>query len=87
MTVLLIIVGVSALLIGLWKLVAVPVLTRQLFHRRATPLDPETLARCRAIVRAGKGYPYVCKTAVRFAKCPCQPCAKAAGWTTGPTAE
>ena len=84
MTIVIIVAGVIALLIALWKLVAVPILTSQLFHRRATPLDPETLANCRAIVRAGKGYPYVCKTAVRFTKCPCQPCQKAAGWGGDP---
>ena len=31
---------------------------------------------CRQIVQAGRGYPWVCRRALKTGQCPCQPCAK-----------
>jgi hypothetical protein len=33
---------------------------------------------CEQLIQEGKGYPWVCRKAVKQGACPCQPCAKVA---------
>lgn len=40
------------------------------------PLSEEELAACRKIVQLGKGYPFMCKYAVKKGTCACLPCKK-----------
>ncbi len=66
-------------LIGLWlawQLLIAPLLTAKLFSPNAKPLTAQEVAICARIVKEGKGYPYVCKQAVKTGRCPCLPCDK-----------
>jgi hypothetical protein len=40
------------------------------------PLSEEERKICAQIVRKGKGYPFVCRQAVKIGQCPCLPCAR-----------
>ena len=50
------------------------------YHKLAVPamqpLAEGDRELCRRIVQAGKGYPWVCRHAVKTGQCPCQPCGK-----------
>jgi hypothetical protein len=40
------------------------------------PLTQEEIELCRGIVEKGKGYPWMCRHAVKTGKCACLPCDK-----------
>jgi hypothetical protein len=46
--------------------------------KKAPALSAEDLEACRKVVAAGKGYPWVCRRALKTGTCPCQPCSKLA---------
>jgi hypothetical protein len=73
-TALIVIVGVVVLALVGW-----PMVTRLLVKHLILPaksLTAEELRICERIVREGKGYPYVCRLALQYKRCPCLPCAK-----------
>lgn len=51
-------------------------LIKNLFGPNAKPLADEEVKLCEKTVNDGKGYPWVCKLALRHKKCPCLPCKK-----------
>ena len=53
-----------------------PILVRKLMIPSARPLTDEELAICEKLVAAKRGYPYVCKWALKHKACPCLPCSK-----------
>jgi hypothetical protein len=57
-------------------LISWPILIRKLMIPNAKPLSDEEIAICRKIVEQRRGYPYVCRWAVRHGACPCLPCSK-----------
>ena len=50
------------------------------WHKLALPnmksLSEDELKACRKIIEQGKGYPFVCKYALKKGTCPCLPCMK-----------
>lgn len=50
------------------------ILIKKLMEPNAKPLTEEELVLCEKIVNEGKGWPYVCKWALKHRKCPCLPC-------------
>ena len=50
------------------------VLIKKLMEPNAKPLTEEDLKICERIVSERKGYPFVCKWALKHKKCPCLPC-------------
>ncbi|MBE9472150.1 MAG: hypothetical protein IMY75_08615 [Chloroflexi bacterium] len=58
-----------------WPLIK-RLLVENLMEPNAKPLTDEELRICESIVRDGKGYPYVCKWALKHKQCPCLPCEK-----------
>jgi len=77
--VLLIVLSIFIILVGLviaWKLLIVPLLIKKVFLPNAKPLMDEELRICERIVYEGKGYPYVCRVALKYKKCGCLPCNK-----------
>ena len=44
--------------------------------KKAPPLSTEERAACRAIVKRGKGYPFICALFVKNGVCACRPCPK-----------
>ena len=51
-------------------------LIRNLYGQNAKPLTDEEIKLCEKIVRERKNYPWVCKTTLKYRKCPCLPCKK-----------
>ncbi len=47
-----------------------------IMEKNAQPLTEDEIRLCEEIIKNGKGYPFVCKRAVRNKKCPCLPCDK-----------
>ena len=58
-----------------WPLIKT-LLIKKLAEPNAKPLTGEELRMCEGIVRDGRGYPYICKWAVKHKQCPCLPCEK-----------
>lgn len=73
--VIIIIVSIVAFFV-IGTLIATPFLIKYLMIPNAKPLTEVELQLCKQIVLKGKGYPYVCKWALRNSKCPCLPCKK-----------
>lgn len=59
---------------GFW--ITSVLLIKNLMEPAAKPLTSEELKSCEKIIKEGKGYPYVCKWALKHGKCPCLPCKK-----------
>ena len=70
-----IIIGIIGIVIGVIIAVVWYVINNVL-EKNAEPLSDEELTLCEEIIKSGKGYPFVCKRAVRNKKCPCLPCEK-----------
>lgn len=68
------------LLVVIFISIAIPITTalliKHLMVPNAKPLTEEELKLCEIIVKENKGYPYVCKWALKNKKCPCLPCKK-----------
>ena len=70
---------IIGLIIGISAIVMIVVFLYVIYPRlekNAQPLTDEELILCEKIIKDGKGYPFVCKRAIRNKKCPCLPCEK-----------